>query len=80
MPHRRIKIVENPDHYTIFNLTYWYKKMCTEAKFANSLSCHYDKLCLDRGCIATVRNCWQQGDYTAIGNSVTVLPAVFNSY
>ena len=35
---------------------------------------------LDDDDVVTIVNCRQHGDYTAIGSSVTVLPAVVNSH
>ena len=34
---------------------------------------------LNSDIVVTVVNCWQQGDYTAIGTSVTMLPEFINS-
>ena len=47
--------------------------------FHQSLCCTMTSQWLDSDYVVTVVNCQQNGDYTAIGSSVTVLPAVNNS-
>ena len=52
----------------------WHSKLL----FHLSLSCTVTTWWLDSDSVATVVNCRQHGDYTAICSSVTTLPAVIN--